>query len=369
MSCTGRLATGRVGVFALVVLAACTGDTPVDPACPDVPGTVCRVVGTGALGFNGEGLPALESWLYFPSAVREHPDGRLVIVDFNNMRVRAVDPDGSVVTIVGTGEHAWSTPGSAPLETALENPIDAVFGPDGSLYVLPLHEARVLHVDPDGAVRPCAGSGEIGYDGDGGDATTAKISEASGLAVGDDGAVYIADTQNNAIRVMVDGRMDTLAGAPASGFVDGTGADARFAGPQRLAIDGRVLYVADANNHAVRAVNVDTGAVTTIAGTGARGYTGDGGPAIDAQLMYPYGVSVGSGGALYIADSGNNVVRRVVGGTIETVAGTGEEGLTGDDGPAVDATFAFPVHTLVSGGDLYVADMKNGVVRVVRGIE
>lgn len=353
----------------VLLLAACAGGPPEKEGCPEEPGTVCRVAGTGDLGFNGEGLPALESWLYSPSAVRVHPDGRLVIVDFNNMRVRAVDPDGTLVTIVGNGDHAWSSPGAPALETALENPVDAVFAPDGSAYLLPLHEARVLHLGADGIVTPCAGSGEVGYAGDGGDALSAAMSEAAGLAVDDAGTLYVADTQNNAVRVVRDGVIETLAGAPEAGFVDGVGAAARFSGPQRLAVHDGVLYVADANNHSVRAVDTATGAVTTIAGTGARGYTGDSGPATSATFFYPYGVNVGADGALYVADGGNNVVRRVVDGVVETLAGTGEEGLTGDDGPALDATFAFPAHLVVHAGDLYVADMKNGVVRVVRGVE
>ncbi len=351
----------------LLLLFACTG-APEEEGCPEAPGTVCRVAGTGDLGFNGEGLPALESWLYFPSAVRAHPDGRLVIVDFNNMRVRALDPDGTLATIVGNGDHAWSTPGATALDTALENPIDAVWAPDGTAYLLPLHEARVLHMRADGVVVPCAGTGDVGYAGDGGDATLATMSEAAGLAVGPDGALYVADTQNNAIRVVRDGLIDTLAGGGDAGFVDAAGAEARFSGPQRLVVGDGVLYVADANNHAVRAVDLATGAVTTVAGTGTRGYDGDGGPATAAALSYPYGVNVGPDGALWIADSGNNVVRRVVDGVIDTVAGTGEEGLAGDGGPALDATFAFPAHVLAKDGDLYVADLKNGVVRVVRGV-
>jgi sugar lactone lactonase YvrE len=368
VSCIGSLRRAALLALAAGALGACTGEDD-DPPCPEDAGTLCRVIGTGTLGFNGEGLAAEESWLYFPSAVRVHPDGRLVVVDFNNMRVRALDPDGTLVTIAGNGEHAWSTPGAQVRETALENPIDAVYAPDGTLYILPLHEARVVRVGADGIANPCAGTGDIGYDGDGGDATLATLSEASGLAVGDDGALYVADTQNNAIRVVEDGVIRTLAGAAEAGFVDGVGAEARFSGPQRIAVGEGTLYVADANNHAIRAVDLTTGAVTTVAGTGARGYAGDGGAANAALLMYPYGVNVGSDSALWIADSGNNVVRRVRDGLIETVAGTGVEGFTGDDGPAVDATFAFPVHMVEHDGSLYVADMKNGAVRAVRGVE
>ena len=352
----------------LLALLACAGGPPEEEVCPDTPGTVCRVAGTGQLGFNGDGLPAEESWLYFPSAVRVHPDGRLVLVDFNNMRVRAVEPDGTLVTLLGNGDHAWSTPGATALETALENPIDAVWGPDGTVYVLPLHEARVVSMGADGRVVPCAGSGELGYGGDGGDALLATMSEGAGLAVDDAGALYIADTQNNAIRVVRGGIIDTLAGNGEAGFVDGVGRDARFSGPQRITAHDGVLYVADANNHAVRAVDTATGTVTTIAGTGVRGYEGDGGPAIDATLSYPYGVEPAPDGTLWVADSGNNVIRHVSGGQITTVAGTGVEGLTGDGGPALHATFGFPVHTVLDGADLYVADLKNGVVRVLRGV-
>lgn len=280
------------------------------------------------------------------------------------MRVRALQDDGTITTLVGNGQHAWSTPGAGPLETALENPIDAVWGQDGTLYILPIHESRVLMVNPDGTVEPCIGTGEQGYAGDGGDAQTAQISESAGLAVGGD-AIYVADTQNNVIRVVRAGVISTLAGGAEAGFVDGVGAAARFSGPQRLSLEDETLYVADANNHAIRAIDVRTGDVTTVAGTGVAGYDGDGGDARRAALTWPQGVTAVEG-VLWIADSGNNVVRVVHDGTIETWAGTGREGYSGDGGDPVSATFAFPAHVLVRDDGVFVADMKNGAVRVVR---
>lgn len=347
-------------LFAL--LSACTGAPP--EGCPEEPGTVCRVAGTGELGFNGDGLAADASWLYFPTVVREHPDGRLAFVDFNNMRVRALQDDGTLVTLAGNGEHAWSVPGVDARQSPLENPIDAVWGPDGVGYLLPLHEARVLRWDPDGTLSLFAGTGELGYGGDGGDATLATFSEAAGLAVGHDGAVYVADTQNNVIRVIRDGLVDTLAGAPEPGFVDGL--DARFSGPQRLAVTDDTLYVADANNHAIRAIDLVARAVRTVAGTGVAGF--DDGPVATATLRYPYGLDVDGDGALFVADGGNNAIRLLRDGVLTTVAGTGEEGLSGDDGPAIGATFAFPTHVLVSSGNVYVADTKNGVLRVILSV-
>lgn len=345
----------------LLWLLACTG---AESEC-GAPGEICTFAGTGQLGFNGDGLSAEESWLYFPSALREDPSGRVVIVDFNNMRVRAVEEDGTLSTLVGNGQHAWSTPGALPLATALENPIDAVWSPDRTLYILPLHEARVLMVMPDGTVEPCIGGGEPGYDGDGGDPHLATISEAAGIAAGPD-AIYVADTQNNVIRVVRDDVITTLAGSVEPGFVDGAGADARFSGPQRISLLDRTLYVADANNHAIRAVDVDTGVVRTVAGTGTSGYAGDGGPAEAAELTWPQGVTAADDGALWIADSGNNVVRVVRDGAIETFAGSGVAGYSGDGGSAADANFSFPVHVLVRSDGVYIADMKNGAVRVVR---
>jgi sugar lactone lactonase YvrE len=331
---------------------------------------VCRVIGTGDMGFNGEGLPALESWLYFPSVVRVAPDGRLVVVDFNNMRIRAVDPDGTLVTIAGSGDHAWSTPGAGVLETALENPVDVVFADDGRFFIAAQHEARVLLVDADGNVTPYAGTGDEGYAGDGGPADAAWLSELGGIAIARDAGagdtLYLSDTGNNCIRVVdPDGTLRTLAGAPEPGFVDGAGTDARFSAPQRIDYADGAVYVADAFNHAVRRVDAATGAVTTVAGTGTPGYTGDGEDARLATLNYPYGVTVDRTGGLLVADSLNNVVRRIdADGIITTVAGTGEKGLSGDDAPALSARFDFPVHAIADdAGGFYVADQGNGVVR------
>ncbi|MFZ5477532.1 MAG: hypothetical protein ACOZNI_12220 [Myxococcota bacterium] len=345
-------------------LAACTGAP--DEGAPCGEGTVCTIAGTGQNGFDGDGRAATETMFYFPSAVRPTPDGEIAVVDFNNMRVRVVDADGLVRTVAGSGVHAYSTPGLPAVETALENPVDVEFLDDGGFYLAALHEARILHVDAEGMISAVAGTGDPGFAGDGGPATEAWLSEASGIAVAD-GVLYVADTDNNCLRaVWPDGTIESLAGAMEPGLADGVGGGARFRRPQRMHADGGYLYVADADNHAVRRVDLATGRVDTIAGTGQAGYDGDGGHALEASLRTPYGV-VARDGVVWVADSGNHAIRRIdADGTIETVAGTGEEGFSGDDGPPLDARFAFPTDVALDGDDLLVADFKNGAVRRIR---
>jgi DNA-binding beta-propeller fold protein YncE len=337
---------------------------PSEPDCG--PGTVCTIAGTGTNGFDGDGRPATETMFYFPSAVRALDGGRVAVVDFNNMRVRVIEADGTVGTIAGSGVHAYSSPGVPALETALENPVDVEFLDDGSFYIAALHEARILYVDTDGLISAAAGTGDWGFAGDGEDAREAWISEAAGIAV-DDGSLYIADTDNNCLRAVgEDGAIHAVAGAMEPGLVDGAADVARFRRPQRLHADGGFLYVADADNHAVRRVDLSTGEVETIAGTGVDGYDGDGGPATSATLRTPYGV-VARDGVVWIADSGNHVIRRVdAEGIIETIAGDGVEGYAGDDGPPLLARFAFPVDLALDGDAVLVADFKNGAVRRIR---
>lgn len=358
----------------LALLPACTGPEGEDSAsrCGEA-GVVCTFAGVGGtLGYNGDGLPARESMLYWPTAVRFHPDGRVVIDDFNNWRIRAVEADGTLTTIAGDGEHLGSQDGVPATESSFDNPVDIRFAADGGFYVLPLHEARVAWVDPQGIVHHYAGNGYVGYAGDGGPAADAQLSEASGLALGDDGTLYIADTYNHAVRyVTPDGVIRTLAGRGLPGYAgDGGPLDgALFNQPGGIEVAGRTVYVADSENHVIRAIDLDAGTIDVVAGVGAAGYAGDGGPARSASLYRPQAAVPGPDGALWIADSGNNVIRRVApDGTIETVAGDGTYRFAGDGGPATEASFGYPVElTFSPEGDLYVADMANGAVRILYG--
>jgi sugar lactone lactonase YvrE len=337
-------------ISAALLLGACQ-KPPLD--C-EAPGVVCTIAGTGQLGFNGQDKAADDTWLFFPSALQWDAHGNLLVDDFNNMLIRSLQPDGTLATVAGTNEHAWGIEGPAAL-SPLENPFDLAADPAGGFYIAELHSARILHVDAAGTLTIFAGCGEEGYDGDGGPATDAVLSEAAGVAVHEDGRVFIGDTENNVIRqVSLDGTITTLA--------------VGLAAPQHIRMSDGALLVAERDGHAIRRVDVTTGTVELLAGTGVIGFSGDGGPATEAQLARPHGMTTGPDGLVYIADSQNNVVRRVdEDGTIETVLGTpGESGFSDLPIAIEDARLSNPADLLFGqDGRLYVADMLNAAVRAV----
>lgn len=357
--------------FLVALLAGCASLPEADPCAVD--GVICTQVGTGSMGFNGEGLAADASMLYWPSAARFDPDDRLVIADLNNYRVRRMEY-GQLVTILGNGFHLGSSEGLRATDTPVDFPIDVRFLPDGSFYVAATHEARILYVDTGGYLHHVVGDGNLGYTGDGGPARDARLSAASGIALDEDGTLYIADTENHCLRaVLPDGTIETLAGRGLPGF-GGDGGDAAgalFDSPTGLTLDGTTLYVADTGNHVVRAIDLAEGTIRTVVGLGAQGWSGDGGPATQATLYSPESVAIAPDGSMWIADAGNNRLRRVTpDGIIETVAGTGEPGFAGDGGPAEDARFTYPTDVAFGpDGHLYVSDMANGAVRIIHGAD
>ncbi|MBX2799328.1 MAG: hypothetical protein KTR31_16755 [Myxococcales bacterium] len=362
----------RWGVAGLL-WAGCAPEVPVQPTCSRADGEICTVAGTGQRGFNGDGA-ALETHLFLPTGGDFDPDALLLVVDHNNMVIRRLEPNGDLPAVVGVGRHAYATDGSEAHSSPMENPIDVAAAEDGTLFIMELHGARVLQVDPTGWLTVYAGSvtqpGTEAYEGDGGPAREALMSQATGLALADDGTLFISDTGNHAVRMVTpDGIIDTLAGNGLPGFVDGVGADAQLAEPQRLTWHEGAVWVADTGNHAVRHIDVQTGEVTTVVGTGIAGFSGDGGPASSARLDAPQGVTVSPEGIVYVADTGNHVVRRIdLDGTVTTVVGQPEHfGFEGDFGPGADAVLSRPQQVLVHDDDLFVFDTFNDVVRCVYG--
>lgn len=319
-----------------------------DP-CP--PGHACVVAGDGRAAYDGDGLLAVESALYLPSGVLRWPDGRLAIVDYNNYRIRAIDADGVLDTVAGSGEHDYATPGAGLLDSAFENPIAAVIGPDGLVYLAAQHEGRIHRLN-DGVVEVVAGTGVLAFGGDGGDALAADLWDPVGLAF--DGAdLYVSDDFTHRVRRVRDGVIDTVVG------LDDLDA------PMGLAVAGRSLYIADSGHHRVLAYDLDGGGLTVVAGTGEGGYAGDGGPASAAALRSPRAVAAADG-TLFIADSGNHVVRRVVDGAIDAFAGTAFPAPLGEHAPPDEAPLSLPSGLFVDdNGDLYVASMlAHQIVRV-----
>lgn len=346
---------------------------PPDPCAEDPTGLVCTIAGTGLRGANGDDLPALETHLFLPSSVDIDPDGRIVIVDFNNMRIRRLEDDGILATVAGNGQHSYAAEGVPPRETAIENPIGLAIGLDGRIFVTELHGARVLLIEDD-LLRTYAGSavspGYPAYSGDGGPATSAGLSEAVGLAVAPDGTLYIADTENNCVRrVTPDGIIDTIAGNEIPSLVDGVGSEAGFSQPYGLALAGDILYVAERGNHTIRSISLPTGEVKTVAGTGVSGASGDGGPAVLATLFGPLGLEVGPDGALYIADTYNHTVRRIdAEGIITTVVGQPGEGGFIDGVSPEETLLNWPSDlAFTDKGDLVIIDQLNDRVRIIQG--
>ncbi len=358
--------TARMLLWVLCLPGCDQGQDTIAAACV-VPGAICTIAGVPEkLGFNGDGLPATATQLYLPTAIAWDPDGLLLINDYNNFRVRVVQPTGTMATVVGDGVHGWATAGLQARDTSLENVMDISVTDDGALILSEYHTHRVLEVER-GIVGVVAGGGVEGLAGDGGPALQASFQEPAGVAVAPDGRVFVSDSGNNAIRVIQpDGTVDLVLGDYLAGFSDEGGAP-RLTRPQRIRLDGDRLLIADSGNHVVRAVDLVTGVASIFAGTGEPGSDGDGGPATAAHLQEPYSAVAGPDGEVYIADMIANVVRRVdADGTISTFAGTGAEAFAGDLGPATDAALHGPTDVLVGpDGALYIVELFNSVVRRV----
>lgn len=354
-----------------IAISGC-GSSATEPCAHQPPGTVCAVAGDGELAFNHDKLTAAETAFYLPSEVRRGPDGLLYIMDFNNMRLRRVEANGTVSTIAGDGFHAGATEGVPATDSSLENPIDFDFLPDGRVIFISYHDPRVLIIDHDGTLQRVAGNaqpGERGNEGDGGSPTDAQFLEIAGIAVAPDGTIYLSDDLAHRVRVIRNGTIDTLAGTGMAGHLGdgGSARDAALNAPTALALDDAgSLYVSDALGNVVRHIALD-GTISTVAGTGQRGFSGDGAPAVNAQLAGPDGIAVAGDGTLYIGDRLNSRVRKVApDGTISTIGGTGTRGMTGNGGPARDAEFGYMSRVqLDMDGGLLVSDQSNSCIRKI----
>lgn len=325
----------------------------------DAAGTVTTVAGNGQAASAGDGGLATNAALN-PRAIALDSAGNLYIADDN--RIRKVGLDGIIHTLAGTGLSGFSGDGGAAAAAQFLTPQALAADASGNLYVADTFNFRIRRIDSNGNIVTVAGSGSAYFYGDGGPATRAQLRWPDGVAVSADGNIFISDSANDRIRkVSPDGTISTIAGTASRGFSGdgGRATDAHLNYPRGLALDSAgALYFADVYNHRVRKITPD-GLIRTIAGTGEPGFSGDGGQALEAQLYYPQGVALDPRtGNLYIADSSNYRIRIVApDGTIRTVAGTGEEGFSGDGGPAISARLAAPSAVAVDrSGNVYFVD-------------
>lgn len=330
---------------------------------------ISTVAGTGVAGFKGDNELAVTAQLNRPYGIALDSTGSLYFSDYNNHRVRKISTDGKISTIAGAGAGYRGDNGPA-VSAQLNCPREVAVDASGSVYITDAANHRVRVITPDGKINTVAGTGTAGSSGDGGPAARAQLNYPLGVAVDSTGALYISDHGNHRVRkITADGKISTVAGTGVAGFKgdDGPAASAQLSGPYALAVsDADVLYITDGNNHRVRKVAAD-GTISTVAGKGTAGFSGDGGPATSAQLNLPLGVVVDSAGTLYISDYNNHRVRKVTpDGEITTVAGKGTAGFGGDKGPAAAAQLNNPFGLAVDCVDtLYIADHLNHRVRKV----
>lgn len=328
---------------------------------------ITRVAGTGTPGFNGDNLSATDAQLNGPIGVAIDPFGNLYIADNGNNRVRKVS-NGSITTVAGNGNPGFAGDDGPATDASVGTPTGVAFDRAGNLYVSDGY-SRVREIS-NGLIATVAGNSVKGYGGDGTSALTATLNQPAGLALDASGNLYIADTANNRVRKVSNGIMTTAAGNGASGFSGdyGTAAGAQLALPAAVAVDPYgVVYIADSGNYRVR--RIANGIITTFAGAGTYGSGGDGGLAAAAQLGSLEGIALSETGALYIADFDDvggtgGRIRQVSGGIITTVAGGGFS--LGDDGLATGAQLWSPSGVAANpAGDIYIADTLNNRVRIV----
>ncbi len=339
--------------------------------------TIQTLAGDGYVHSVGDGAPATSALLYQPSAIALDSAGNLFIADAGTERIRQVIPSGMMTTFAGTGV-ASRDPGAAVLAAfaPLNTPMGVAIDLAGNVLVADSFNHRIVQIAPDRILRPLAGTGTGGVGADGLPPLAAPLRGPRGVCVDHSGVPYIVDSSNHRILRLSPpsgpnsmSTLQTAAGNGSGGFA-GDGGLARFAQlriPNACAFDATGnLFIADTGNHAIRKVTT-AGVITTIAGTGSAGPSGDEGPAVKALLASPRGVIVDGNGNLFIGDTGNNRVRVVtLDGIIHTIAGTGPAGFGGDGGPATDALLDGPAGLFLDGsGALYFADSNNNRIRLL----
>lgn len=332
-------------------------------------GIITTVAGNGVEGDSGDGGPAVSASLVGPTGVSVDESDNLYIATGGG-RIRKVNTAGIITTVTGGG-NSNPDQGGLAVNAALDQPWSVV-PRAGQLYIAETRAGKIRAVDPSGVLRTIAGTGLVNFSGDGGFGNLASLNQPGGLAVDAAGNLYIADRLNNRVRKLTPaGIISTVAGNGNGGFSgDGGPATAASLYPSGVAVDAsRNLFIADRVNSRIRKVDA-LGRITTVAGTGSRGYTGDGGPATAAALYLPEDVALDRFGNLYIADSNNYRVRKVdLSGVITTVAGNGVRAYSGDGGPAVNASIGGPTGVSIDeSGNLYIATDVPGELSRVRKV-
>jgi uncharacterized protein (TIGR03437 family) len=320
--------------------------------------TISTIAGSGGAPGFADGAATTAALLNSPNTVAVDPSGKVYIADPLNHRIRLLSA-GNVSTIAGTGTAGSTGDGAAATAALLRDPEGVALDSSGNLYIADTGNHVIRKIDTSGKISTIAGQiGQIGSTGDGGSPTGAFLSYPAAVTVDSAGNIYIADTGNSEIRKVSGTTINCVLGCGSTGgLIDH---------PQSLAVDAAgTIYVADSGKY--RIVKYSGVTFTVLAGSGQLGFSGDGGPGPNAQLNNPQGVAIDTAGYVYLTDSFNGRIRKILlDGTIITIAGNGAIGFSGDGGPATSATLNFPRGLLVDGkGNIYFADTVNAVVRTL----
>jgi FG-GAP-like repeat/Bacterial Ig-like domain (group 3)/Beta-propeller repeat/NHL repeat/FG-GAP repeat len=325
------------------------------------PGNLKTIAGNGTAGYTGDGGAATAAELNGPNGIGYDPQGNLYIADQSNNVIRKVDTTGNITTFAGNGTRGFSGDGGPATSAELNQPFSVTSDAAGNIYIQDTGNSRIRKVDTTGTITTFAGNGTAGYSGDGGPATAAEFNQNQGARFDAAGNLYVPQCLNAAVRkIDTNGIITTVAGTGVNGYAGdgGPATSAQLGCPSGAAVDATGnIFIADFGNNRIRKVNPN-GIITTIAGNGQGGFSGDGGPAVSAELNIPNDVDVDAGG-IYIADLGNNRLRKVdTTGVITTVVG----GLNNAGSAGINSPAAL---TFDKNENLYFSDAGNNAVREV----
>jgi len=342
--------------------------------------TISTFAGNGAAGSTGDGGQATQAEINRVVGLAADAAGNIYMADQNNNRVRKVDTHGVITTFAGTGQPGFGGDDGQATQALLNAPLGVCVAPSGDIYINDTSNLRVRRVSPTGIITTVAGNGISGSTGDGGQATAASMTIPIRCAVDRNGNLFIDDQGASIIRkVNTSGIISTYAGV--NGVLNYSGDNgpataAEMNNPTAVSVDAAGnLFITDQFNHRIRRVDAVTGIITTVAGNGQGTYAGDNGPAASASLNYPGETVVDPAGTLFIVDTVNNRIRKVSGGIITTVAGNGTPGYTGDNGPPGQAELNTPfpmtldyLGNLYVGDGVYTGDTTDNRIREITGV-
>lgn len=331
----------------------------------DPSGVITTVAGNGTSGYSGDGSLAINAQLNIPNSLVIDANGNLIFCESSNHCIRKVSPAGIISTICGNGSQGSSGDGGSAQFALLSSPIGLVIDPTGVLYFSDCNNNRIRTIDLNGIITTFCGNGNLGLSGDGGPATSANLYYPKGLALDATNTLYFADNGNNRIRKVTSGIISAIAGNASTAMhgIPGLAVNAQVGSVESIAIKGTKIFLVD---QTFRIKVIESGSISIFAGNGNPSYSGDNGQAINAG-MYPNRITLDAAGNLYVSDYGNGRIRKITpSGIITTIAGNGNFGYTGDGGQALSAALALSGDIKVnSNGDVFFVDQSNSLIRKI----